>query len=104
MKKISNTLAGFKQLLESAKINGIHVRSTILNPEGQAALVRPFSPVGRVQSNAFTILREGREFWVEFNKSSSWEFDLPNGKATKLHPNGMKTMIIEISTPEFFNL
>lgn len=100
---ISNTLAGFKKMLQSAMTNGIYVKSCLLDPDGDIAQERDFAPVGHIQSNSFALQREGKLFWVEFNKSENWEFDLPNGIATKKHGE-QKTITFQFSDPAFFGV
>lgn len=102
MTQITNTLSGFKQLLESAQVNGCYMKITILDRCGNVLRENEPAPVGKVQSNCFALDRNGQLSYVEFGKASNWEFNLHHGKATKLNPNG--NMIIEFKEPSFFGL
>jgi hypothetical protein len=71
------TLADMKKKLQ---IKGILVRSRVINSQGAIVLVQPFAPVGHVQSNAFTLLRNDKKSWCEFGKAGEWEFSEKTAK------------------------
>lgn len=101
-KTITNTLAGFKQMLAIAKANGIFLHSTITNPAGEIVRQSTPAPVGILQSNSFALEREGKMYWCEFGKASDWQFDLAKGTASK--KIGSDTLTYIFSDPAFFGI
>jgi hypothetical protein len=98
----SNTLAGFKFILQSAMVNGIYFSTKVTNDKGEIVRETQPSPVGIVQSNSFALNRNGQMVWTEFGKASQWEFDLSNGKAIKLL--GKDRLIYQFNEPGFFDI
>jgi hypothetical protein len=64
-------LADFKRKLQT---KGILVKSQVIDSKGNTVNAQPFAPLGHIQSNAFTVMRDGRKIWCEFGKASDWTF------------------------------
>lgn len=88
-------LADFKRMIQVAIDEKRQMKSANYNSKGELTTEKPFAPVHRIQSNAFTLWRYGKESWLEFGKASEWSFD-GSLKATKTFRDGCK-IVVEIS-------
>lgn len=88
-------LADFKRMIQVAIDEKRQIKTSNYNEKGELTSEKPFTTVCHLQSNAFTLLRDGKESWVFFEKASDWEF---NGSliATQKNPWGGK-FAVEIS-------
>jgi hypothetical protein len=96
----TNTLAGFKSMIESAKTNGIYIKSSILRKDGSTVRENDFAPISIAQSNCFAIKREKGDSYTEYGKASTWEIDLHNNKVKKVFPDGY--LEFQFQDPTFF--
>lgn len=93
------TLAAFKKIIESAKVNGQFLKSEAVNANGEVMRTNDFAPVTHTQSNSFALLRNNQLSWVEYGKASEWEFK--DSKAIKSMLQGCK-LVFEFNNPSFF--
>jgi len=93
-------LADFKRNLQSAKENGILLKSELSNKQNEIVKINPFTTVGHIQSNAFALNRNNSLSWAEYGKASEWSFE--SNKAVRTFKDGGK-ITFEFSDNQFFN-
>ena len=93
------TLSKFKRHIENAKVNGLFMKSKVVNPKGEVVKENDFAPVKHTQTNAFALLRNEKLSWVEYGKASEWEFE--NSQAIRKYKDGGK-LILEFNDLSFF--
>jgi len=94
------TLSDFKRWLQSAKNHSILLKSTVVNGKQEIVKENNFAPINIIQSNAFTLLRDGVDSWAEFGKAKEWSFD--NG-VIKRNFNDGGFIKFEFSDSAFFS-
>ncbi len=91
------TFTQWKQDLQSAKLKGVGVRTTLVTPEGAIAEHTPFGKVEVVQQRQFAYDNKGRFRWVEFGPAVQWSFGYC--QARKNMEDG-SVLIIEFNSKE----
>jgi hypothetical protein len=99
MKKI--TLTRFKQMIQSCKINGIKIATKVVNKNNEVIKENEFAPVNIIQSNAFTLLRNGKNSYLNFAKSSEYNFE---AYPIEQHFKDGGKILIEFSDRTFFGI
>lgn len=95
------SLADFKRVIQSCIVNSIMLKSTVFDKNGAVIRENDFTTVNHIQSNSFSLNRNGKQSWMEFGKASEWSFI--GGNSTRQFGDGGK-IIFELSNPEFFGL
>lgn len=92
-------LSDFKRFIESAKVHGMELKSTVVNKDGQIIKENNFAPVKHTQSNAFALNRDGKLSWAEYGKASDWDF---TDGLLKRNLNG-GYILFQFKDPTFFS-
>ncbi len=100
--KNKTTFADFKKMLNSAIVHKMKMKTTVVNKNGEIVRENDFAPVHRTQSNAFTLLRNEKESWIEYGKASEWDFTNSTGIIKSMGDGGK--MILNFEDNTFFGL
>lgn len=87
-------LADFKKMIQIAINEKRQIKTSNYNNKGELTSERPFTTVCHLQSNAFTLLRDGKQSWIFFGKASEWTF---NGSLIATQSDVFGKYVIEIS-------
>ena len=87
----------WKQDLQSAKLKGVGIKTTLVTPQGEIAEHTPFGKVEVLQTRQFAFNKEGRLRWVEFGPAVLWSFGYC--QARKNMEDG-SVLIIEFNSKE----
>ena len=100
--KTKVTLSDFKKMLNSAIVHKMRMKTTVINKNGEIVKENDFAPVHRTQTNAFTLLRNDQESWLEYGKASDWDFNNSKGIIKNFGDGGKIILNFEDNT--FFGL